>query len=149
GCTTELVEALQPLAQAPARMPVIPARSNPPANSPTENSRTVGGILDETPRPAALHTDPEAPSRNTSPARPSRQPLPTDPNPAGPAPASSLRSDGKRLRAPSPETPPTQAPDRESFRGFTEADPQYTGEERLGPLGIAFGAIAVCALAWL
>lgn len=148
GCTTEVVEALQPFASTPSTRALIrPRAPAEPTDSP-EKGHPAGPILDETPRPSGLRGDPQPPHHAPAPL-PSRQTLRSNPTAPSPA-ASSARAteeapdNGQAHQA----APSRKAPARETFRAFSDPEPGPTWEERVGPLGVALGAIAVCALAW-
>jgi serine/threonine-protein kinase len=120
---TEVVEALRPFAiqgqLAPRLMPKPKPRREPAATRPPR-------------APAAGEARPAGPARPAA-AAPSRERT----KPAAPEPP----------RAPEPEATP-EAP-RHRFGGVAAEPPRPTLEDRLGPVGIALGAIAACILAWL
>jgi serine/threonine-protein kinase len=147
GCTTELIEALQPLAKTPSRLVVVPDRTSAAAPERPKPSRMPAGMLDDTPRPSPVRNDSALPSSNPAPSLPSRKSLrgpAAAPTSSASAPVS--HTNGSALPAPASNTPASSP--HSSFQGQAQAEPQYTWEERLGPVGVAFGAIALCALAW-
>jgi serine/threonine protein kinase len=151
--TTEVIEALRPFVEIPVAKVAGPAGVAPPARHAPEKTRPQAPATDETPRPALRGDDLPAPrSAANGPAMPSRQSL-------GLGGRSGLRSDG--LKAPvaaaaAPPTHPSPAPNAPNFQPAPMAAshagvqpyPAVSWEERLGPAGIAIGALVVCALAW-
>jgi serine/threonine-protein kinase len=129
GNTTEVVEALRPFALqgqlAPRLMPRPNPRREPPPVARSPRAALAG---EERPTPAAPA---RAPAPNPAPSRRDRaQPAAPEPPPA-----------------PAPVAAPEKARDR--FAGLVDDGPRRSLEDRLGPLGIALGAIAACILAWL
>jgi serine/threonine-protein kinase len=141
GSASEVVEALRPLA------PHAPGAS---AAAPRPTARPVA----PRPSPAAVRPTPVVESlRGPEPIfpEPSRSPGPSTPTPR-PAAASALPNRqalrGMPVATPAAESPVALPRDRE-VPGFVEGSPGLSWEERLGPIGIAIGAIVACALAWL
>jgi serine/threonine-protein kinase len=157
--TSEVIEALRPFAKAPATSMEAPALAAQPASHPPEKTRPQAPPTDETPRPALRADELSLPrSPAPAPAMPSRQTLGLPggrivrkggaKTPAAvavsPSPHPAVVAD-----APKPEpSRPRSAAEQASHPGL-QAYPTVSWEERLGPAGIAIGALVVCALAWL
>jgi serine/threonine-protein kinase len=131
GSAAEVVEALRPLASG---APAAPRPAARPA-APRPASRPV--------RAAQVPAAPEPPV-----IQPVRSPGPSTPTPR-PAAAGSLptRQALRGLPVASAE-PPAETRRECEVPGFVPPA-GATWEERLGPIGIAVGAIVACALAWL
>jgi serine/threonine-protein kinase len=128
GSAREVIEALEPLAgDAPAPRPA-------PRSSAGDLRRSG---LGDTPRPE--RRNPSSAARSGTARLPERKGVAPPSRPV-PAPA-----------APAPRTAPAPQPERETFGATATMDdaPARSWEERLGPIGIAFIAIAACAAAWL
>jgi serine/threonine protein kinase len=144
--TGEVVEALRPFT---TRM-VPPSPSG--LNTAFNKARQPVKPLTE-PKPPKQQR-PEAPPPRvpgTAPVLPSRQSVRSAPaakkeDPARPADVSE-RTPIKQPLPPSAE--PARTPSRPAMRDFTGLEPKSSWEEKLGPIGIALGAIVMCALAWL
>jgi serine/threonine-protein kinase len=150
GSAAEVVEALRPLAAAAPR-PVRSAARQP--GRPAAETPALGG----TPRPA-MPTMVSMPRPNIASLRgptatqaaprghavtsglPSRQSLRGAPNPA-PAPAP--------VAAPTPDPTAAEQPEEQQVPGAVEGPEYRSWEERLGPVGIAIGAVVACVAAWL
>src|SRR5262249_50806804 len=135
GSAAEVVEALRPLASGAPAAPRPAAR--PAAPRPAS-------------RPAPAAPVPVAPEPPGAPPRPSPPPgppaPPPRPAPAGPRPPRRAR---RALPAAAAAAEPPSEVRREcEVPGFVPPA-GATWEERLGPIGIAVGAIVACALAWL
>jgi serine/threonine-protein kinase len=135
GSASELVEALRPLADSGPAAPSLPAR---PAAARAAAPRAVAPAS-RAPQPAP---QPPPPTTPTTPRPPAAGNLPT---------RQALRGSASPLPVPASEpTPETAAPpSHREVPGYVSAGPSLSWEERLGPVGIAIGAIIACALAWL
>jgi serine/threonine-protein kinase len=159
GTTSEVIAALRRFAEVPATRVSGPEAPAQPAQHPPEKTRPQAPATDETPRPGLRADDLPAPRAATNgPAMPSRQSL-------GLAGRSGMRNGGLKAPAaaaaspPAHPTPVPSTPKSEPARSqpATEGSsysrvqpyPTVSWEERLGPAGIAIGALVVCALAWL
>jgi serine/threonine-protein kinase len=113
------------------------------------------------PKPTAvagsfLRTTAARRDRGADPVRTSRLPGTETPRPSATRQAAAFPSlPGREKKTiPPPEEPASPEPvtvaevQPHHFRGMFE-EPRRSWEERLGPLGIAVGAIVVCLLAWL
>jgi len=141
GSAGEVVEALRPLADSAAPAPRVPARA-------------------AAARPQAARTAPAATGRAAQPAsEPAQGVSPSTPTPcpkaAGTLPTrQALRGGKASAPAPAPKPPPApepvaEEPHEREVPGNVLNGPRLSWEERLGPMGIAIGAIIACALAWL
>jgi len=155
--TTEVIEALRPLAESftatpgeakePARNQA-PAKAAPPmkavAAPRTENKPRARQEVASTPRPPA-----------PPPAVPTRQAMrngtpPTDPPVSKHKPAPAPVAQKKATPVVSDREPRAPRPmSRPGGHDFIEDAPSRSWEERLGPIGIALSAIVICVLAWL
>jgi serine/threonine-protein kinase len=155
GSISEAVDALRPLAVAPAF--ATPARPRPVA------ARPVAVPVPEAPRPAAAKPQPAAVAAAAladTPPTPGRVAAPeSTPRPALAAFSLPTR---QSLQQPPPAAPPAPIPEPPKAApkpipatatlipgAFIDDQPSTSLEERIGPLGIAAGAILACVLAWL
>jgi serine/threonine-protein kinase len=136
----DAMEALRPFARMASVVPKPFLRANQLRDRAPATARPHSAPLNDTPRPAApaaIHSNTAAPaavhSNIVAPASPSR-PAVVEATPAAPEII---------IAEPAP------LPDRSTFAAPEVKTPSASWEDRLGPLGIAIGAIVACILAWL
>jgi len=146
GGASEVVEALRPLADcgsATPRLPVRPAAARPSAASSGRAASAPESARAATPSsggaPRSVGPSTSTPRPGAAGSLPNRQALRGS---TAPVPAPALPP------APAPESVAPEPRERE-VPGNVRDGPGLSWEERLGPMGIAIGAVVACALAWL
>jgi serine/threonine-protein kinase len=136
GSIADVIEVLRPFAPLASAAPRMFARSSRLREAP-KSARAPAGPSSDTPRPAqaAAHR----PGTSSFPGRKSvRNPAPATPKVVADEPAPELEAEPEAAAAP-----------KRQQHSYNEESPRRSWEERLGPLGIALGAIVACAVAWL
>ena len=142
----EVIEALRPFAKQPPAAAESPLAVMQPRTHPSERSRPQAPVVDDTPRPSLrAEMKSMAPAAGSPGARPSGRLLVgargsrhCDVKPSVSTPAANA----------APKIPSGPTMDNLPSRNMVEY-PHVTWEERLGPMGVIIGALAICGLAWL
>jgi serine/threonine-protein kinase len=133
GTIADVIDALRPFASPASQAPRLLARKTGVREQSKDTPRAPVGPSSDTPRPAHSATTRPAPASLPN-RRSIRSPAPAAPKPPAPEPA--------------PRREPARAVERPQSAPAPEPDGR-TWEERLGPLGVALGAVVACAVAWL
>ncbi|MCI0459964.1 MAG: hypothetical protein L0Z62_23685, partial [Gemmataceae bacterium] len=172
----EVVEALRPLAMAPGFISLSRSKAAGQRAAQAEAARAVpqAEVARAVPQSDAAHAVPTPPpsltSLNDTPVPPPRAAGELSSRTSANARALPTRQSLQQPAAPRPPAPPAAARQAPSFPAaapkveapkpvpvaaavvpsrFTPETPSSSLEERIGPLGIAAGAILACVLAWL
>jgi serine/threonine-protein kinase len=126
----DVIEALRPFAPLSSAPPRLFSRSTRTREAAKEPPRAPARPSSDTPRPSHAPS-----SRPAMPALPSRKSV------------QAIKPPSHKAPAPVPES--TIQPERPQPVATDDESSPRTWEERLGPLGIALGAVVACAIAWL